>query len=870
MDKQQLLQYFQNNYLSRQDVLFKLPLNISIDSFWQDLVNQRKARATVLPLFTASSQPYWFVTTDKMVKASERLCEEAMRHDSFFDPYRIPLSQALTSALSQEAYFTSYVEGAEYPIQAAVDFLRRGTEPENAYEQNILNNYQAGSYLLSALSIPFDETFVKELAAILGEGLVDTVSAGQGAALSAGQGAMSVSGQGAALSAGQGMPLPAGYSGQNVQNTSGFYRTTDMPVIPAMEGEPYTVPPAYMLPDRMGQFYNYLADVRVHPLIKAAVAQAFILTTRPFPEANERLGRLISNAVLLRFGYDYFLDISISAYIARESFRYFKAMREIIRSDNEGDLTYFVEYYLELLVRALDGTRKEEAERLQSQLEAERQMALQPLEQPSDPSTPPLRDPSTPPLQHPQGNGADGGPGTYPSGRTETYPDGGTRNNSSSSAGDSWSYADSGPIDSPLDDSGPVQSGTADVEQTAGEQTVKEQMDTGVTAAANKLLGLPKELRARISEMIKSGISPFTSVQWGELFGISPRLAGYECREFYLEGLTDRTKRNTTHYYSFRFTSKDMTSANLKIKKAAYADPHTREAWNRAVSLLEQSGIESCEIAARFVREQLRNGVSRFYAGQMACMGLSDSKIQAAIKILAERGIIKKPEYKYGKYEIVFPGMGATSAAGAISAAGSITAVTSQSTMCSPATAPKVRDTEDTTSSDLQARLDSLIDSESDADRRVGAILSQLQQAGKLVFRAKDWEMYSSFSKATVGKDLLNAVSLGLVEKVSTSGYAIKISPHAGACWENMTFNTCKILDGIIRSFGENRFTTHDAAQAMGISDSTMSYHMKYLKTRSLIRKSDSGYNRYELAVPIGEAIQHLREYGFAQMTLVG
>jgi len=282
MDKQQLLGYFQDHYLSRQDVLYKLPLNISIDSFWQDLVNQRKARATMLPLYSATGQPYWFVTTDKMVKASERLCEEAMNHDSFFDPYRIPLSQTLTSALSQEAYFTSFVEGADYPIQAAVDFLRRGSEPENAYEQNIMNNYQAGSYLLSALSIPFDEGFVKELAATLTDG-------------------------------------------------QDGYRTTDIPAIPAMEGEPYMVPSAHMLADRMGQFYAFLADVRVHPLIKAAVGQAYILATRPFQEANERLGRLISNAVLLRYGYDFFLDISISAFIARESYRYFKAMREIMR-----------------------------------------------------------------------------------------------------------------------------------------------------------------------------------------------------------------------------------------------------------------------------------------------------------------------------------------------------------------------------------------------------------------------------------------------------------------------------------------------------------------------------------------------------------
>ncbi len=90
MDKQQLLVYFQDHYLSRQDVLYKLPLNISIDSFWQDLVNQRKARATMLPLYSATGQPYWFVTTDRMVKASERLCEEALQHEAFSRtiPYR--------------------------------------------------------------------------------------------------------------------------------------------------------------------------------------------------------------------------------------------------------------------------------------------------------------------------------------------------------------------------------------------------------------------------------------------------------------------------------------------------------------------------------------------------------------------------------------------------------------------------------------------------------------------------------------------------------------------------------------------------------------------------------------------------------------
>ena len=59
MDKEKLLAYFQDHYLSRQEVLFKLPLNYSIESFWPELLQRRKAQATVLPLYNALGMPYW-------------------------------------------------------------------------------------------------------------------------------------------------------------------------------------------------------------------------------------------------------------------------------------------------------------------------------------------------------------------------------------------------------------------------------------------------------------------------------------------------------------------------------------------------------------------------------------------------------------------------------------------------------------------------------------------------------------------------------------------------------------------------------------------------------------------------------------------
>ena len=165
MDKEALLSYMQQHYLSRQEVLFKLPFSYPIDSFWPELLNRRKAKAVNLPLYNANGMPYWYVLTDSMIKASERLCEEALRSDRQIDPYRSPM----TSAMTEEMFFTSFVEGAQIPLQEAMDFLQRGTEPENIQEQMIWNNRRAWTELMGTLYLPLDEQLIKRLAMILTE-----------------------------------------------------------------------------------------------------------------------------------------------------------------------------------------------------------------------------------------------------------------------------------------------------------------------------------------------------------------------------------------------------------------------------------------------------------------------------------------------------------------------------------------------------------------------------------------------------------------------------------------------------------------------------------------------------------------------------
>ncbi len=849
MDKQQLLGYFQDHYLSRQDVLFKLPLNISIDSFWQDLVNQRKARATMLPLYSATGQPYWFVTTDKMVKASERLCEEAMKHDSFFDPYRIPLSQSLTSALSQEAYFTSFVEGADYPIQAAVDFLRRGSEPENAYEQNIMNNYQAGSYLLSALSIPFDEGFVKELAATLTDG-------------------------------------------------QDGYRTTDTPSIPAMDAEPFMVPPAHMLADRMGQFYAFLADVRVHPLIKAAVGQAYILATRPFQEANERLGRLISNAILLRYGYDFFLDISISAYIARESYRYFKAMREIIRSDNDGDLTYFVEYYLELLVRALDGTRMEEAERLQSQLESERKMALQPLK---------------PTVQYTQ-------PHSYNAEAVARVIDNAESSQAAEDGGDAsqveHSVENHRTVDNDIDGTAPdppelpdgdasyrssqsqagstqgdkqgARSGQAQMKTDTprGKAVVKpafpggacphnepEPDNMGMPASSAlsegfgtcsydylcpQLLGLQKTLMTRIGKMLESGISPFLSANWAETFGMTSKEAAMECRMLSIQKLVDRSYANQIYRYTFRFSKEEYDSAMTAIAASIRS-----EDGEQILATIERSETKYNRKAVEYIRNCYIEEKDSFYPSQLQIWGnLSQGDAKAAMAVLEERGIIKK-RWK-GKYSIVIP---SANKSGKHSEGELLQAVVASQ-----------EPSETEIPMELMEKLNELAESPSPTERRIAMYIPQYLRERRFRITYIDWRQTTKMSVSACCTDLNALACLGLARKIKSDDnrepivYELIRDLGSGILWDDLTPTTLKVLDCIVRSFGSETFSFKALEQVTGITVKNLSYYLKILRMRSIISVgcSDSRGKVASLAVPVEEAVEHLREKGFDYIALVG
>ncbi len=361
MNRETLFRHLNRRYCSKRDMLSRIPLGVQPDALWQELLQSRRAQSTTLPLYTSNGSPYWYVTTDKMVAASEKIVETLYSDGNDFDPY----TELLPVVTLEESFFTSYVDGSQITMQAAMDFLSSGQTPRDIEEQMISNNRMAGKFAAENLYRGIDADFLCTLAYILTDGM---------------------------------------------DNGGQEFRVTNDVDFASSDGEIISFPDARLIPNRIGEFCAFLASPVVHPLIKAGAAQGYMQILRPFPEGNDRLGRILSSVILLRAGYTFFSEVSLSALIARKSYAYYEATANILREDNGGDLTYFLEFFLDLLSRAIEERTLRQQRREEQDRKTEMEMARMALtasaapqavvsadEPTDDPETDPTPEPDLPP-----------------------------------------------------------------------------------------------------------------------------------------------------------------------------------------------------------------------------------------------------------------------------------------------------------------------------------------------------------------------------------------------------------------------------------------------------------------------------------------
>jgi Fic family protein len=152
--------------------------------------------------------------------------------------------------------------------------------------------------------------------------------------------------------------FPTGRSGMN-KITVGAWRTEEsgpMQVVSGPIGRErvhYEAPKATLLSDEMNAFISWFNGTQdIDPVLKAAVAHLWFVTTHPFEDGNGRIARAIADMALARSEGSSQRFYSMSAQVQQER----KAYYDILEATQKGelDITAWLEWFLDCLDRAFD------------------------------------------------------------------------------------------------------------------------------------------------------------------------------------------------------------------------------------------------------------------------------------------------------------------------------------------------------------------------------------------------------------------------------------------------------------------------------------------------------------------------------------
>lgn len=117
-------------------------------------------------------------------------------------------------------------------------------------------------------------------------------------------------------------------------------------------------PPEYSkVPDMMHNLFNYIENEGDNIWIKASAVQFVFVFIHPFCDGNGRIGRMLTQYVLSRYGKEKIKAVQISKNINENLASYYKTLRESEkeygRKERFIDITPFIDYMLDVIKRAI-------------------------------------------------------------------------------------------------------------------------------------------------------------------------------------------------------------------------------------------------------------------------------------------------------------------------------------------------------------------------------------------------------------------------------------------------------------------------------------------------------------------------------------
>ncbi|MDF7806851.1 Fic family protein [Pontiellaceae bacterium B12219] len=225
----------------------------------------------------------------------------------------------VSSLIQEETINSAQLEGATTTYTKAKALLNSDTKPKTESERMIINNYQ----LLRAAKDRKNSELSEEL--ILKLHLLATEDA------------------------------------INNDAVPGAFREDDSIAVKDKQSHEiiHTPPLASEISERMAELYDFAnkdhdgtENEFIHPVIKAIIIHFMIGFIHPFGDGNGRVARALFYWYMLKSGYWLFEYISISKLLKEAPVKYQNAY--LYCETDEGDLTYFIDYQLNVCLRAID------------------------------------------------------------------------------------------------------------------------------------------------------------------------------------------------------------------------------------------------------------------------------------------------------------------------------------------------------------------------------------------------------------------------------------------------------------------------------------------------------------------------------------
>jgi Fic family protein len=297
----------------------KPPEGLSLDQWWFGLKARRDGSSRNLPLCDTKGAPYRYNLSDPIPLYLHQVDSRAAGITRHSQAVSSPETRKyyLVRSLVDEAITSSQLEGASTTREVAKRMIMENRAPSDRSEQMIMNNYKTMQRILDIKDEAITEELLCEIHSIVTDGTLDNPGA------------------------------------------SGRFRLREERVeVVDQYGEVLHVPPpAESLAsriDRLLAFANEDDDPStfIHPFLKSMILHFWLAYEHPFVDGNGRTARALFYWSMLRRGYWLMEYISISKVIVKAPVQY--AMAFLYSETDENDLTYFLHYHAEVVLKAIE------------------------------------------------------------------------------------------------------------------------------------------------------------------------------------------------------------------------------------------------------------------------------------------------------------------------------------------------------------------------------------------------------------------------------------------------------------------------------------------------------------------------------------